>query len=719
MSEEKPLSASGPALAGRPLIPQDSGRRLRFPVAAAWLVLGALPAASGPALGQGVERECRAYLDASEPGWNEHRVLRIIREAVRERQNAFSDTTLSAFDAYAEGHIDFLADFGEFGGERTVRIDHVALQLQWARGGGSLQTLIGRRKVTWAPTKIHYHIDHLSLVMENFGETIQIGEGDEIEHVLHPIAPGAPDYYQYRLVDSTAVMVGPHTSTVYRIQVRPSCQDDPGVVGTFDLDYESLAIARMSASFTPSSYVDPTVASVTIVLVNGWVERRWWLPVRQRVEVRRQVNWMDLPFGTTIRASFEILDYDLDPEPHQGLRGEHRVGALPQDQLDRYAGWQREEMRIQGSWAPKDSARFEDVRREAVGIVANRYLGGNSRLRFFLPDLSSGIRYRRAEGLLLGAGASYRPSGHTGIFAWAGYPFERQKPQAALEIRQRLEASTVKLHGYLERLTDVGAFPTASGLISSFGAAFRGDDYTDPYFRSGGSISLMAPIGTFTATARGVWEEQKSAELVAGSIGSTEPRPVRSITDGTDLRAEFELATRLGTGLAAAWSIALRSELSGGADFGYTRWIASFEAAPPDPDAVWQWEAAGSIALATGTTPEQRLFLIGGRGTVPGYAFRTFGGDQAAYSLAAMSRELVAPWIRLRVLGAAGWSEVTMVSRRAAESFGVVGTDRIKTSLGAGVSLFWDLVRLDAAHGLDDGEWEWMLSVNPAWREPL
>jgi len=28
-------------------------------------------------------------------------------------------------------------------------------------------------------------------------------------------------------------------------------------------------------------------------------------------------------------------------------------------------------------------------------------------------------------------------------------------------------------------------------------------------------------------------------------------------------------------------------------------------------------------------------------------------------------------------------------------------------------------VRIDAARGLDDGHWEWMVSVNPAWRTPL
>jgi hypothetical protein len=100
----------------------------------------------------------------------------MVREAAIERENAYSDSTLRAFDAYAEGHVDFLADFGDFGGEQIIRTDRIALQLEWARGRGSLQTLVGRRKVSWAPTRIHYHIALLRQVMENFGRTIEVGE---------------------------------------------------------------------------------------------------------------------------------------------------------------------------------------------------------------------------------------------------------------------------------------------------------------------------------------------------------------------------------------------------------------------------------------------------------------------------------------------------------------------------------------------------------------
>ncbi len=662
---------------------------------------------------------CRPYPDSGDAGWDEPRVLRIIREAVIERHNAYSDSTLRAFDAYAEGHVDFLADFGDFGGEQTVRTDRIALELEWARGQGSLQTLVGRRNVTWAPTRIHYHIDHLSLVMENFGSTIEVGEGEEVKDVLHPIADGAADYYQYRLVDSMAVMVGPHTSQQYRIQVRPACQDDPGVVGTLDLDYASLAIARMTTSFTPSTYVDPTVSSVSLELTNGWVDRRWWLPVLQRVEVRRQLRWMDLPFSTTIRSSFEILDYDLDPELHYRLRGGHRVAALPQEDLERYAGWQREEMLITTEFAPEDSARFAKVRREAVSIAAGRYLGGNSRVRFFLPDLSSGIRYRRAEGLLLGAGVSWRAAGRTTLYGWAGYAFGREKPEASFELRQGVGQTTLRLSGYAARHTDIGPFPAAAGIVSTFGAAFRGDDYVDPYFRDGLAVSASSPVGTWTGTLTAVWEEQRSADLVSGTIGSAEPRPVRPITDGTDPHLDLELTRRFGSALDAVWSVAFRAQLASSGDFGYTRWAASFEAAPPDPDATWQWEAAGAVALATGTLPEQRLILLGGRSTVPGYGFRPWGGDQAMYALAAVSRKVAAPWLRVRFLGSLGWTEITTVSRDAAENFGVTSSAGVRPSLGGGIALFWDVIRVDAARGLDDGRWEWMVSVNPAWRAPL
>ena len=340
-------------------------------------------------------------------------------------------------------------------------------------------------------------------------------------------------------------------------------------------------------------------------------------------------------------------------------------------------------------------------------------------MRFFLPNLSSGIRYRRAEGLLLGGGVSWRPSGRTAVYGWLGYPFERRRAQAALRLSRGLGGSTLSLDGYADRHGDAGPFPAASGLVSSFGAAFRGDDYVDSYYRSGGAVSLVSPIGGWTGTAGVTWETIRSAELVADPITGAEPRSVRPVTDGTDLYLELGAERSLGMALSTGWSLVLSGQLAGAESFGYTRWIGSLEARPPDPDAVWQWEASVGAGIATGELPEHRLLLVGGRGTVPGYEFRAWGGDRAAFALVSASRAAWAPWVRFRVSVAAGWAEQTSISREAAERFSATGSDGVRTSLGAGIALLWDLVRIDAARGLEDGRWEWMVSANPAWRAPL
>jgi hypothetical protein len=55
-----------------------------------------------PASAQEPAPVCRPYADAGTAGWDDARVLRIVREAAIERKNAYSDSTLAAFDAYAE-----------------------------------------------------------------------------------------------------------------------------------------------------------------------------------------------------------------------------------------------------------------------------------------------------------------------------------------------------------------------------------------------------------------------------------------------------------------------------------------------------------------------------------------------------------------------------------------------------------------------------------------
>lgn len=652
------------------------------------------------------------------PGWNDSIALDLVTRAIAARRHAWADSSLRSFGAYAEGHVTYLAEFGT-GGEQAVRADQIALQVRWQKDRGSLQTLVGRRETSWMPSRIRYHVDHLSLFLENFGDRISVGEGDEVRDVRHPVSAAGSAFYEQRLVDSLSLRINETWTRVYRIEVRPRCPDDPGLVGILDIDRETHAIARIAAGFTRASYVDPTVTGVSLELENALVDGRYWLPAAQRVEIRRQVRWLELPFAGTIRTDYRILEYDLRTALQPPVRRGDLVVSLAQPELERYAGWRLEEMSRPGAPTKADSARFEAIRRRAVEVAAGRYLEGSSRLRAWMPDVSSGVRYRRAEGLLLGAGVTYALDGTRSVSGWGGYAFGRQRPEWLLAVSQQVGPASVRLSGFLNRQADVGPMVAEAGIISTVDAAFRGDDWLDPYWTDGAWLTVEGAVWQGVGLIRVAYERHASAALEGLPVGGVEPRPVREIRSGTDLRAELQLDRPLGPALGASWEAHLTSQLSGGGDFGYTRWVAGLVARPVTPRAAWRWEGAAAAGLSTGTTPEQRVFLLGGRGTVPGFAFRAWGGDRMAYGTAAVTRSVAYPWVGLRGLASCGWTELTAVGREAAERLRVAESGGLQASLGGGLSLFWDVLRFDVAHGLGDGEWEWMLSVNPAWRAPL
>jgi hypothetical protein len=129
----------------------------------------------------------------------------------------------------------------------------------------------------------------------------------------------------------------------------------------------------------------------------------------------------------------------------------------------------------------------------------------------------------------------------------------------------------------------------------------------------------------------------------------------------------------------------------------------------------------------TGNRPVQRTLRVGGRGTVPGYEFRRFNGEQVAFVNLALSRSVLYPWLRLRALAALGWSHVDdeVVRMRGPlpdsplATYDTPDTGGLRPSIGGGMSIVYDLVRLDVSKGLNDGIWEWTLSVNPQFRTPL
>jgi hypothetical protein len=127
-----------------------------------------------------------------------------------------------------------------------------------------------------------------------------------------------------------------------------------------------------------------------------------------------------------------------------------------------------------------------------------------------------------------------------------------------------------------------------------------------------------------------------------------------------------------------------------------------------------------------GDPPLQEFALAGGRNTLPGYGYRTFAGDAFALLDIEASRDIVAPWIRGRLLASGGWVGDVGESVYSIEGEPLDGPARVRdlwtarrtagfaTSLGAGLGLGWDVLRLDLVRGLDRGrEWQLLLSIQP------
>jgi hypothetical protein len=271
--------------------------------------------------------------------------------------------------------------------------------------------------------------------------------------------------------------------------------------------------------------------------------------------------------------------------------------------------------------------------------------------------------------------------------------------------------------------------PVASGLGNTLSAAFAGRDHTEPYRVHSGSLGLSRSLtGGWEALLGGRVEYHESARLSveSGLIGS-EFRPVIPIDEGIStagtVRVLRAAPAHLGRAMAGSGSITV------GRHHGSERCVgACLDGATylkPEAEATWarRWESrqaellmTGRGGLALGTLPVQELYLLGGRGTVPGYDFRSFGGDRFALVRAAAAADLDPTWLRLRVSGALGWSAVGAAAENAAARWPISGSGKLLPSIGLGLGMVHDILHLDLHRGLGvNGRWELIFEANPSF----
>lgn len=659
-------------------------------------------------------------LSAQAAAVDEPAVLSLVRRARELREFPLTHSAVTSYKASAEGHIYFFLDRDDGRASIPMRVDQVAVDLYQNSLGRRRQIIRGLRKRELLPIEdFRYYIDRLTAVQNGFGDRIAIGEGRDVRDVPHPLGSDGETTYHYRVVDSIRVSVPtlPAPLRVHELEVMPRREDRPGFVGSVFLEAETGALVRMAFSFTPASYVDPRTDRITVRLEHSLWEESLWLPYRQVVEVRREVPELDLPVGTVIRATLEVSDYEFNPETQPGFFYGPALLVSPYGAADStvFRDGLMDRMAEEGL----SPASLAQVEAEARRAARAQLVSGLPRVRVYADRVSSVLRANRAEGVYVGLGGSYAPRESVKVDVLPGYGIGGGAPAAKLRGQWIAgEAATATVELYRHQLRDAGPFSAASGAVNTLSTLFRDLDYTDPWFASGVSVELDRIVrGSVGLRIGGVWEEMSGPTSIDAFAAAASRRPLRPVDKGGFGGIRLGIVRRWG-GLGE-WEgeVALDGTAGRWNGGGNGTLLGRIEVSRVPGDLSGQTSLSLGAGMAWGSLPRPHHFLLGGRGTLPGHEFRAYGGRRFVLARGETTRVVAPGWLSVRLLAGAG--AVGATPAPLAEGWKVAGTAGLRGYAGAGLATLHDIIRVDGAWGMPDGDFEFVFSVSPVLRPYL
>ena len=665
--------------------------------------------------------------------WNDTRTRSLVEQATERRARQIADTLLVSYKAGAHGYLTFLAQLGEGFTEppKIVKADELALEVYWQAPNLSKQLIAGRRDTLLLPTDINYHRDHLGIVQNNFPSIIRLGDGDEVRDVPHPLSSDGLLQYDYAIRDSLQIRLGPRTLDVYEVRVRPKNDREPRAVGAVYIDRESGEVVRMAFSFTRAALRDKELEDVSVVLENGLIEGRFWLPRRQEIEIRRTGTWLDYPARGIIRGRWEICCYEVNkPMPPGIFRGPEIALAPAGTPLPvPFSGQILDSL-------PSDVRAVTDadvakVQEEARALVRSQSLARVRSTSLAARSFSDFVRFNRVEGLALGGGLTRRLGEGFAVTLRGRYGFSDEKAKGRAELGFRRASGAGVSVALYDDYRDAGDVRETSQVISSLAAQEFGSDFTDLFGVRGYSVSLRSrPLRAGVASLEGAVEEHRALDVNASSAnGSFQPTINVSDVDARSLTLAVDQATRLGpmgfeTQLHADASLISYKEVNGDNRTG-TRF--TFRGTLEKPFGKSRIVSRSLAAFSSGQSRLHRehLVYLGGATTGPGYRYHQFSGSggvsqrlELQFPVSFVSIPLgrygktpatltVAPFAN------AIWLDQSKVVRGVAVNGVPLEAERNgwHPSVGLGAMTLFDLVRFDVARGLRDGRWSFSVDV--------
>jgi hypothetical protein len=130
--------------------------------------------------------------------------------------------------------------------------------------------------------------------------------------------------------------------------------------------------------------------------------------------------------------------------------------------------------------------------------------------------------------------------------------------------------------------------------------------------------------------------------------------------------------------------------------------------------ASWSGRIHGEGGVTNPGAPVQTMFLLGGRHTLPGHDYRAYLGNGYWLLRAEGTVPVRPPYVGVRAFGVVGATYLGSVDIPA--DWPLVDTDGLRGSVGVGLSIGWDTMFLDIAHGVRGGGWEAVVSVAQHFR---
>ena len=664
---------------------------------------------------------CSILLVASKPHalqaqvWNDARSRALVEQATERRARQIADTALASYKAAAHGYLTFLAQVGEGFTEppKIVKADELSLEVYWQAPNLSKQLIAGRRDTLLLPTDINYHRDHLGIVQNNFPNIIRLGDGDEVRDVPHPLSVTGLDEYDFAVRDSLQIRLGPRTLDVYEVRVRPKNDREPRAIGAVYIDRESGEVVRMAFSFTRAALRDKELEDVSVVLENGLIEGRFWLPRRQEIEIRRTGTWLDYPARGVIRGRWEICCYEVNRPMPAGIFSGPEISLAPRGTPlpIPFTG------NVLDSLPPDvravTDADVAKVQEEARALVRGQALARTRSTSLAARSVSDFARANRVEGLALGGGITRRLGEGFSVSARGRYGFadERGKARGSISYR-RATGAGFDIEAY-DDFADVGDFRETSGIVSSIAAQEFGTDFTDPYRVRGGSASLRsrALVGWTISLAAALERHNALNVNATPATGAFEPtiaavsmrerrgtlsfdRPTRLGPFGLEMQFHLEGSAIQFRDSSESYRNMSRFALRGTAErpVGRSRFVSRSFAA---------WVAGGE------SLPPQHLVYIGGPTSAPGYEFHQFAARAGASQRVEI--QMPVPFISFP-LGRYGKTPASMTLAPFANA-AWVDRQGWHPSLGIGVLTIFDLLRFDVARGFNEGRWTFSVDV--------